>query len=468
MRKVFLTATALLGVATLWSCDPLDENGVPENLSVTLSETPIGHGDVVSVSDYSFDFNVEYRKDLIVTFEALGATASYEDQMVEGSRKEQTEISLEAQSHLTLVTLSRAKNGETVFQFTVSGPFNQEEAEESIDDISTEFTKDIVAMLQSEGISALQQLSDLMFPAEGTGEKLDLRNRQKLREQGIPSKQVIRGKAAELRKLFDLRANQSFQSKVQENGLTELAGRYEWNADSGEFYLTDETLDILEVLFPIDGSTTNNAALRLTEYYYAGETTDGTDDLIRLQADLTVDGDLVMDANARVYEGESAAGYDLGFFLDPFDYTSVAGYDLNAMTAEASQSLAIDGDILMASSLEADLTTDEFGDPWPTEIRGSQQVHDLKLEATVDVATAETWDESTNPDTFVTASMSAGGTEMGDIVWVNETDETEGYTYWYPYLELPNGDLVDVVTLMEQEIQEIEDIIITTLEGMNL
>ncbi|HAA14023.1 MAG TPA: hypothetical protein DCE41_20960 [Cytophagales bacterium] len=463
---------ALLPVfaAAIISCDPVDDNGVPESLSVSLDDTNVALGQLVQVDDYLFSFDIQYRKDLVVSFQPEDGSVTYEDQLIEGSRNGMSTVVLDAQTHSTLVTLSRANNGTEVFSFWVNGPFNREEAEEAIEDLSSSFAQDIIAMLQSDGINAIQNLADL-GTLEGRSEGLqDIQGLPQLKQkgwQGLNLKQNFRQKATDWKAVFDVRNNPQLQKhfRGEDDGLEEVRGLLEWDADAQDFVLADEAWDYLEVRFPTDGSATNNATLRVTELYYADEETDGTDDIIRVEADLTVDGTAVIDASLRAWSSDVQSGYTADLFLSPFTMSSAASVDLIALTAQFEETLSLNDEVLLGSAFSAELALDQYGDPWPTQVTATQRVRELGVEAVVDVTLAEAWDGESNPDAFVEGTMTLAEQYLGDIYWEKTFIEEWETEEWYPYLLLPNDEVVDVVSLLEDEVQEVEAIFVAALEN---
>ncbi|MEL6534891.1 MAG: hypothetical protein AAFQ98_05735 [Bacteroidota bacterium] len=470
MKNLTRALLPLLAVA-IFSCDPMDDNGVPENLSVSIGDSNLELGQFVQVDDYSFSFDIQYRKDLVVSFQSEDGSVSYEEQLIEGSRNEVSTVTVDAQSHSTLVTLSRANNGTEVFSFWVNGPYNKQEAEESIDELGSSFSQDIIAMVQSDGINAIQNLADL-GTLEGRAEgPYNVQSIGQLKEQGwqgLNLKENFRQKAADWKAVFDVRDNPKLKRyfRSQENGLDEIGGLLEWDQATQEFVRSEEEWPYLEVRFPTEGSATNNAVLLVTEYYFQGDTQDGSDDIIRVEANLKVDGTEVINASLRAWNSEVKSGYTANLFLSPFDMSSSASVDLAAMTAEFQESLSLNDEVLLGTTVSAMLAL-EGESPWPTEVTFSQTIRDLGVLAEVDAAKAEAWDGETNPDAFVTASMTLSDQHLGDIVWEKSFIEEWEMEEWYPYLLLPNDDKVDVISLLDEEIQEVEAIFVAALEEWN-
>ena len=463
MRQQSTFFLATIGALSLVACEQVDDNGVPESMAITISETPVGHGDVVQVSDYDFSFDIQYKKDLIVSFANEDGTVTYEDQMVEGDRKESNTVSLNSESHLTHVTITRAKNGEEVFSFVVSGPYRQEEAEEELDDMGSSFSADIVTIVQSEGVDGLLTLSDLFLGASvNANEPFQFDNRQQKLWGNVPVKQAVKQKAADFRALFDVVKSKQFQARAEDNLLDDMSGLITWNATSQEFELTDETLAHLEIRFPTEGSATNNAVFRLLDAYYAGETTDGTDDIVRFEADLAIDGTVVMSTDFSAYESATEMGYDGNLMLTPFNFSSIANVNTNTLEASMQESVTLNGDVILGTTVEAELVK-EGEDFWIGEVVGTQQVRQMFLNATVDGEAAGAWDYESDPNDFITADMYMAEQKLGDIIFEMK-DFGDGYQDWYPYLVLPNGEKVDVIAILEQEVEEIEDTIVAVIE----
>ena len=325
-------------------------------------------------------------------------------------------------------------------------PLSTEEAQAALDDMANSMSTDISQLMQSDGVEALNELFALIsigdpFMEPGTVE--DARG-------------LVKSRAYQLKSVF-LPEN----ARTEEEGFLfeEYWGVYEWDPVLGDFVRTGNE-EMIVLVFPTEGSATNNAILRITDYdetiieYVGG---DGTVEIeylpTRIAADLTVDEvllvDLVFEAEWNDHGDPVAAGIEL--FILPFDF-NLNFDDTDPTSSSLSASLSLDGTIIMSASVNLSWVDADKEDV--NEISGHVEYRGVRIEGSVDIASLDEM-ESVDPNDFIDLELLFQGRKIGDIIFVEELS-SDGGLDWVPYVEYENGEREKLEDILAPVIADME------------
>ncbi|MDN4166533.1 hypothetical protein QWY31_13570 [Cytophagales bacterium LB-30] len=320
------------------------------------------------------------------------------------------------------------------------------EAEAAIDEMADQLSGDIVGIMDSEGVKALESVSAL-YSNSGTF--------------GRSTKQVTPEQVkASMKALV-----KSFVPKKTVNGrmlathafvFEEWVGVYNYNSSIEDFERVGDS-DIIELNFPTEGSVNLNAtlsisALDLIEYTYTDEWGEYTEVYpTDVQASLEVD-------NAEQASIDLQIGYNneympvtvsLELFVNPYTF-SFNFTNTNSTSASIAGSIKLNSEVITA----IDVAVVKAGEDEIKSATGFVQYREMKLQGSI-----------TNPDfmspepdsmgDFIKLSLFKGSQKVGDIVF--EIEEDEFGEYEVPYLLFSDGSKKPLEEVFAPIIEQLED-----------
>jgi len=288
---------------------------------------------------------------------------------------------------------------------------NKEKAEASFTSANDAVAADITAMMESPGYKAMNSLSALNSTANPFG------------RLGSVKPTDIGGQVKSI--LTSLRA--TLKSSV-ENGKTSgdepfifdetTKGVYTYNPETEQFAFAAGG-DIIKILFPTEGSSTNNAVFELTAY---DEEVDdfGYYNATLVEASVTIDGTLQaeIDMTASYDSYGETTKTNVHLYLNP--YTVVEAFDnTSATSTTVAFSLAKGTTVIINAAITVTYTSKATGEM--SRITGFVQLMNIRFEADV-----------TQNNIVVTIKID--GANAGKII----QDETTGE----PYVQYNDGSSV--------------------------
>ncbi len=302
------------------------------------------------------------------------------------------------------------------------------DAKESFRDVDFTLSAELENFSNAEGFKALETLASLT-----NGGSLFTTARMK---------DARKNPAAYVRKTISnfqhMISEPSAESRAQGNepfNYTQHKGIYTWKPSIQDFEYTGQS-NIIELRFPTNGSTTNNAVFRLTNYAEV-ETPFGDEAYSPTAIEATLDINNVKQASLSLSATYKADGTDDPVFADISYFVSPYTLDINLDDTKPSittfsQYLSKNNDKLIGWALTA-------------SYKGAKIETNLsKLEGTVQLASAiftivitAPEDPTGVPDLndIIKINVTVDGKLAGKVIWVTEAGATEPS----PYLQYNDG-----------------------------
>lgn len=317
-------------------------------------------------------------------------------------------------------------------------PLSANETKQAMAAIDTELTNELADLSESEGFLAMQSLSALSgagdpFPLGRTSAEAKRNPNHHVRKAVLSLKQMINGPTQSARTQGDVAFD-----------YDENKGIYKWNAADSTFIKTG-TSTIIQIEFPAEGSTTNNAIFRLTDYAEVA-TPDGDEAYSPTTIEATLDVDNVKQASLSVsvqYKGDGTDDpkfADISYFVNPYTI-DVDLDDRAASTSSFSQYLSKGNDVLIGWGLTATyngLKIEENISKLVGTFQLSSAIFTIEINAPSDPN-----QPVTDYNDIIKISLTIDGKSAGNIVWVTEAGATEPS----PYVQFSDGskERLDVI-----------------------
>ena len=319
-------------------------------------------------------------------------------------------------------------------------PNNQtpEEASTEIHALANQASADITTLVESEGVNGAIALLELLEDYDFSARQSDA---QGVREQiHLLAAYFVNGPS----------------QRVGENDpftFDDIKGLYEWNFETETF--DESPSDFFIVLFPTEGSATNNAELKITDLELEtimeveGEFVDEYQVPSFIDSYLKVDNNTVVALTLDVQW--SLDGFpdkaDVELFVDPFTFS--LGFDQTfALSSSLVTSVQLNGENILGVDLDVKFQTEAKEEPKVLE--GFIQYYNLKISGSVD----GTFDEEVDDiNDFVDLELLLDDIKIGDIIF----EEDLAYVvYSDGSKELLEEILEDVIADIEEFFEDFE------------
>lgn len=336
--------------------------------------------------------------------------------------------------------------------------FTAEQAATSLDNMSTNMNTDVVDMINSDGTQSLVNLVDIMGTQDIFAGRVDF---------DATSKSVFKQKMLSFKQIF-IPKSAGFRAEDGRFIYANELGVYDYNATSALFERTGDS-EIIEINFPTEGSSSNNASLKITAYsdivivdemyedYYPTE----------IAGNITVDGTEVLKINATAnYNsiGDPESG-NIALYIIPFDYVLTFD-DTNTTSSTGSFSMTKGSENIIGTAL-----TIVFQSADKQEVKsanGEVSYRTTALKGDIDVASMEAMGENSTADIndFFNMALYEGDQKIGDIMVEEMTEMVDGLeeTNVNVYVVYSDGSKELLEDILMPVINEIEDLV-TQLEG---
>jgi len=325
-----------------------------------------------------------------------------------------------------------------------AGRASKEEVKAAFESANNQISNDLNAFNSSSGNEAMNQLSVLTDESNPFGRKSSRK-----REQAIEN---LKAGVYAIRGILKHSTANARISDDEPFNFNANKGVYEWDLQEETFVFTGES-EIIEIVFPTEGSATNNAEFRMTAY--EEELTPNGDELYSptlIKASIFVDETKELELNAEVQYGDDDQPVkgDIYYFVNPFAL-EISFDDTKSKSSTFSESLSKSGNVLIGFG-----TTVNFNDASKDEsslksASGYLQLADLKFV----VSAKMTESSSGDINDFVTITIKVKSKIGGKIIL--EQDGTTGEIV--PYVKYNDGSTEPLEDLLQDLSFEIEDML---------
>jgi hypothetical protein len=313
-------------------------------------------------------------------------------------------------------------------------PLTADQAQEAMASVDTELANELEELSQAEGFVAMQTLSGL----SGAGDPFPLGRAKEARKN--PNAHV-RKAVVNLRKMISEPTQSARVTGDEPFNYNENKGVYEWNFNLG-FFQKKSTSNIIEIKFPTEGSTTNDAVFRLTEYKEVA-TPDGDEAYSPTVIEATLDIDNVKQASLSVdveYKGDGTDDpkfADITYFVNPYTIDLDLD-DRSTSTSSFSQYLSKGGEKLIGWSLTATYQGPKVEENI-SKLVGTFQLSSVVFTIEISSPTSDDIND------FVKISIAVDGKPAGNIVWVSVGIDQEPT----PYIKYTDGSQEPLANIFE-------------------
>lgn len=323
-----------------------------------------------------------------------------------------------------------------------NGAIPKNEAQSAITAFNTKAKSDLQELSNAEGMAAVQDFFSLTntddpFSRIATTDKNKVRAFLHKRGQSFKSIFGPAGKAS-----GRTQGSEPFDFDSHK-------GVYVWNSKTEAFELTDEANNI-RILFPTEGSTTNDAELILSAYAEVEiNNEEGTSyEPSILKASVKHNGTVVasLDLNITWDEAGFPLTADITASTAPFSYN--ISFDVSGSTTNTlAISVTKNQETLLATSIAVNYKDTSKSEESLKNIDGYVQFLNMKLQGTINVEAAN--QSNVNWNDIVKLALYADGKKLGDVIMVDENQETVAY------LQYADGSKEKLETVLQPVIDEL-------------
>jgi hypothetical protein len=327
-----------------------------------------------------------------------------------------------------------------------AGKASKAEVKAAFEAANDQISNDLNSFSNSSGYEAMNQLSVLTDETNPFGRKSS-HKREQVIENFKAGVYAIRGIVTNSTDATNARISGDEPFNFNEN-----KGIYEWSPEEAIFVRTEDA-EIIVILFPTEGSVTNNAEFRMTAYEETS--TPNGDELYSptlIKASILVNDTKELELNADVAyndEDQPVKG-DVYYFVNPFAL-EVAFDDTGSTSSSFSESLSKSGKVLIGFGATVNFQDASKDESSLKSASGYFQLVDIKLVVNAKMT------ESTSGDIndFISISIKVKGKSGGKIIL--EQDETTGEII--PYVKYTDGSAEPLENLLADLSFEIEDMV---------
>jgi hypothetical protein len=226
----------------------------------------------------------------------------------------------------------------------------------------------------------------------------------------------------------------------------EYVGTWTYNSSTFQFDHTSTPSDKVVILFPFNGSATNNATLTYSDYL-TGTYNDGTSNVtyckqLKAKVDIVGQTNPVMSwvytsSQAMTETSMNASAsfvYNLGDFTQTQSATINLSVGLTSITASASMLFEVKLDGAIVFSTSADMTMSGSQNNYTMVTNAQFRIMDIIIKWAINANNNTNFDG--DPSTYMQVSVwTAGGAKVADVVFVYDGVNLK----WVPYLKYADG-----------------------------
>jgi hypothetical protein len=320
------------------------------------------------------------------------------------------------------------------------GKASKDEVKGALQTVNDQVSADVNSFTTSSGYTAMNQLSVLTDESNPFGRK-SAHKREQVIENLKAGVYAIRG-------MLKHSTNQARVIGDEPFDFESNLGTYEWNFQEEVFIRTGDS-EIIEILFPTEGSETNDAKFKMTAYEeIATPNGDEAYSPTLIMASIEVDGTKELELNAEVQyndEDQPVKG-DIYYFVNPFAL-EVSFDDTKSKSSSFSQTLSKSGKVLIGFGANV-----SFSDASKDESSVSSASAYVQLLNVKFVMSARMSQTAEDINDILNISVRVDSKEGGKVVL--EQDLTTGE--FIPYIKYNDGSTELLSDILEDLSLELE------------
>jgi hypothetical protein len=332
-----------------------------------------------------------------------------------------------------------------------AGKLSKTDAKAEISEFNSTATLDLQQFSDAEGLNAIADLSDLTALDDPFGRAST--DQKKL-------KSFFHKKGAQFRSIFQKKSDSGRIKGSEPFDFNANKGIYEWDFTYEVFVKTGSS-SIIQIMFPTEGSLTNNAELQLTAYeevhVYDEVFEEDSYEPSVLKAALFVESTEVASLDLDVEWGDDGfpLSGDLTAIVVPF--TASVSFDVTASTKNTlTASLVRNQETLFATSIAVLYSTSAKTEQDLKSIEGFVQLKNLTLKGSIDVEGTDLEEDEIDLNDFIHLELLADGKKVGDIVF--ETEMIDGFEEPVTYIKYSDGSKEKLDDVLQPVIDELDQI----------
>lgn len=327
-----------------------------------------------------------------------------------------------------------------------------ENSSDQINAIAGELNDDVVTLVQSEGVKGARTLVDLLENTDQFGRVSPY--------QMDENRAFVTNQIGQISHSFTAGVARLLNEEPAD--FAENKGVYVWNFDLEDFEKVEDS-EFIVIAFPTEGSTTNNAEFRLTEFTVIE--IDGEELPTKIKADLTIDEDPLVEEDPIIeldfvvnYDAEGNPEIaDIYLIAIPFAL-DITFDDKEASTTSLAVALLLNSENLVGVDVDVEFDSEEKLEP--TSISGEVSYRTLRIVGSVSDSEMDN-SEDGDPNDYIDLALFVGDDKAGDIVFVFEEITEDGQTYedYVPYVEYADETKEKLEDILQPVIDEIETLL---------
>ncbi len=329
-----------------------------------------------------------------------------------------------------------------------SGQLSKNDAKGEIAKFNTDAKQDLQGFADADGLKAIQDFFDLTSiddPLDGGRVASD---KKKVRA-------FLRDRGREFRSVF--------VPASSTKGKINSAEPFDFEAHTGVYVWVDELQEFayqgdaqtIEILFPTEGSNTNNAKLLLAEYeeqLVEDEWGDLYYEPTSIKASLFVNDVKKAGLNLEIEYDDAGFPLSAGIDLMITPYAVSLGFDVSGSTTSTlSFGITHNQETMIAASVTVKYSNASKSEESIQSLNGFVQFKNLKLQGTVDPEGAN--GEEIDFNDFIKLALYSNNSKLGDVVFVDENESQ------VPYLKYSDGSKERLEDVLAPVVDEIEDLV---------
>ncbi len=326
------------------------------------------------------------------------------------------------------------------------------EAKGKINEFNSAMVTDLQDLSDANGLQAVADLMSLVDTDDPFG---------RIGKDKRSVKQFFHKKGRDLKQIFIKESALTGRSKSEESfDFNSNVGVYEWIPGDSLFVKTGDS-EMIRILFPTEGSSTNNAELRITAYQEVVVIeTDEFDIeyesyepsvikaslLVNEIEEVSVDFAIDWDDNAFPITA------DISILITPFTF-NLAFDNTNASASTLIASLEKDQQTVAAINVTANFENGVKNESNLTTLEGFVQLRNIKVKGSIDVKASDVSIEG-DPNEYIDLALYDDEQKMGDIIFVAEV--VDGYEEYIDYVQYPDGTKERLEDVLQPVIDEVD------------
>lgn len=336
-----------------------------------------------------------------------------------------------------------------------SGLASKKEAKANIAEFNASGSAQLQELANAEGLAGAKDFFNLTEADDPFGRMAT--DKRKLKD-------FLHQKGRSFRSVFE---SKNTAGRTQNNEPFNYEGHkgvYEWNPQTEMFEKTGAS-NIIQIKFPTEGSSTNNAELKITKYsdveVYDPEFNEYWYEPTELNAYLLVDNEEVASLEFVIEWHETGFPLTADIEASVHPFTATLTFDVTSATKSSATSSLRKGDtVLFSASVTVSYSDASKSEESISDVEGHVQFMDLKLQGNIDVEAADASQDG-DPNDYVHLSLHYKNRKIGDIVFVNE--RVDGFEEWVAYIQYADGSKEKLEDVLQPVVDELEAL----TEGLN-